>query len=191
MTHPTQDVNAAAVVIGLFHTAIKTANLAASLQFYKGILGLREIHRPDFGFPGAWLACPSPGGAAIIHLYAGGPALGAGGTGPLDTLNASGTVTLDTLNATGKVPLGSAAVDHVSLACSGFHAFRSRIQAAGLAWREQVVPGTTLWQLFVYDPSGVQFELTFEGAVEPGALPDMSPGRVYVAGVNFFAAPTP
>lgn len=153
-----------ALVIGLFHTAIKTADLAASLAFYESILGLKEIPRPDFGFSGAWLACPSPGGAAIIHLYAGGPALGTNGA----------------------VPVGSAAVDHISLACSGFHAFRDRFKANGLAWREQVVPGTTLWQLFVYDPSGVQFELTFEGSVEPGALPDTSPGLAYVPGAHFF-----
>ena len=159
-----QAQDASAVVIGLFHTAIKTADLPASLVFYKSVLGLKEIDRPDFGFPGAWLACPTPGGAAIIHLYSGSPALGVGGA----------------------VPVGSAAIDHVSLACSGFHAFRNRFQAAEKDWREQVVPGTTLWQLFVYDPSGVQFELTFEGAVEPGALPDMSPGRRYVAGASFF-----
>lgn len=154
-----------AVVIGLFHTAIKTADLAASLAFYKNILGLKEVHRPDFGFPGAWLACPLPGGGAIIHLYAGGPALGDSAV----------------------VPVGTAAIDHVSLACSGFHAFLDRIQAANLPWREQVVPGTTLWQLFVYDPSGVQFELTFEGTAEVGEPPDESPGRRYVAGVSFFA----
>jgi len=167
MNNTTEPEGASAVVIGLFHTAIKTADLAASLRFYKSILGLKETCRPDFGFPGAWLACPTPGGTAIIHLYAGGPAL----------------------SAIGVAPSGSAAIDHVSLACSGFHAFRSRFQAAGMAWREQVVPGTTLWQLFVYDPSGVQFELTFEGSVETGPLPDMSPGRRYVAGVSFFEAP--
>ena len=153
-----------ALVIGLFHTAIKTSDLHASMAFYKSILGLKEILRPDFGFAGAWLACPSPGGAAIIHLYSGGPALGASGT----------------------VPVGSAAVDHISLACSGFHSFRDRFKNHGLAWREQVVPGTSLWQLFVYDPSGVQFELTFEGSVEPGALPDTSPALAYVPGSNFF-----
>jgi len=161
--------NSNAVVIGLFHTAIKTADLVGSLRFYTNILGLKEVQRPDFGFPGAWLACPTPGGAAVIHLYAGGPAL----------------------SPTGMVPSGSAAIDHVSLACSGFHAFRSRIRAAGMPWREQVVPGTTMWQLFVYDPSGVQFELTFEGACELGELPDMSPGRRYVAGESFFEVPTP
>ena len=51
-------------------------------------------------------------------------------------------------------------------------------------------PGTTLWQLFVYDPSGVQLELTFEGAIEGDEGPDLSPGRVYVPGASFFKPAT-
>jgi hypothetical protein len=99
-----------------------------------------------------------------MHIYAGGPALG----------------------ADGRAPSGTAAIDHVSLSCSGFHEFRARFRQFGLAWREFLVPGTTLWQLFVYDPSGVQLELTFEGSAEAGPPPDMTPGRVYVAGSSFF-----
>ncbi|MFZ3117775.1 MAG: glyoxalase [Variovorax sp.] len=153
-----------AITHGLFHLAIKTANLEATRAFWVGVIGLREIARPDFGYPGAWLACGQPGGQAIIHVYAGGPALG----------------------DTGQVPSGTGAIDHVSLACSGYHAYIARFRAAQLDWREFLVPGTTLWQLFVHDPSGVQLELTFEGAVEPGAPPDMSPPRVYRAGDSFF-----
>ena len=154
----------AAITHGLFHLAIKTANLDATRAFWTGVIGLREIARPDFGYPGAWLACGQPGGQAIIHVYAGGPALG----------------------ASGQAPSGTGAIDHVSLACSGYHAYVARFRAAQLDWREFLVPGTTLWQLFVYDPSGVQLELTFEGAVEPGAPPDMSAARVYRAGQSFF-----
>lgn len=157
-----------ALTHGLFHLAIKTADLAATRAFWIGVIGLREVPRPDFGYPGAWLACGQPGGQAIIHVYAGGPALG----------------------GQASVPQGTAAIDHVSLACSGYHAYIARFRAAGLAWREFLVPGTTLWQLFVYDPSGVQLELTFEGAVETGAPPDMSPGRVYRAGESFFDTAT-
>ena len=153
-----------AITHGLFHLAIKTANLDATRAFWVGVIGLREIARPDFGYPGAWLACGQPGGQAIIHVYAGGPALG----------------------AKGQVPSGTGAIDHVSLACSGYHAYVARFRAAQLDWREFLVPGTTLWQLFVYDPSGVQLELTFEGAVETGAPPDMSAARVYRAGHSFF-----
>lgn len=154
------------MVAGLFHVAVKTNDLAATTAFYVRILGLREAPRPDFGYPGAWLAVPLPGGPAILHIYAGGPALG----------------------AEGRAPLGTAAIDHVSLACRGYHGFIARFREAGLDWREFLVPGTTLWQLFVYDPSGVQCELTFEGAAEAGPPPDMAPGRAYVAGSSFFRA---
>lgn len=157
-----------ALTHGLFHLAIKTADLAATRAFWIGTIGLREVPRPDFGYPGAWLACGQPGGQAIVHIYAGGPALGGQAC----------------------VPQGTAAIDHISLACSGYHAYIARFKAAGLAWREFLVPGTTLWQLFVYDPSGVQLELTFEGAVEAGAPPDMSPDRVYRAGESFFDTDT-
>mgnify|MGYP000935246454 CR=1 FL=1 len=134
----------------LFHLAIKTSDLAATRHFWTRVIGLREIHRPDFGYPGAWLACPQPGGLAIIHVYAGGPALG----------------------ADGKAPSGTAAIDHVSLSCSGYRSYISRFKAAGLDWREFAVPGTTLWQLFVYDPSGVtRFSLP-----RPWDLPGMPSG---------------
>ena len=74
-----------ATVHGLFHLAIKTSDLAATRHFWTKVIGLRDMHRPDFGYPGAWLACPQPGGLAIIHVYAGGPALGADGKAPYGT----------------------------------------------------------------------------------------------------------
>lgn len=164
----TAPTGSAALTLGLFHLAIKTSDLALTRAFWCGVIGLREVHRPDFGYPGAWLACPQPGGQAIIHVYAGGPALGG----------------LD------HVPSGTAAIDHVSLACAGYHAYCARFLAAGLKWREFLVPGTTLWQLFVYDPSGVQLELTFDGASEDGPPPDMSKDRIYRAGLSFFDSST-
>ena len=153
-----------ATVHGLYHVAIKTADLAATRMFWTDVIGLREIDRPNFGYPGAWLGCPQPGGLGIIHVYAGGPALG----------------------PEGKSPAGTAAIDHISLSCSGYRSYVSRFKAAGLDWREFIVPGSTLWQLFVYDPSGVQLELTFESGIEGTDLPDVTPGRVYAAGTNFF-----
>jgi catechol 2,3-dioxygenase-like lactoylglutathione lyase family enzyme len=156
------------VVTGLFHVAIKTNDLEATIRFYTTILGLRQIDRPDFGFPGAWLACTTPVGESIFHIYAGGPALG----------------------AEGHAPVGTAAIDHISLTATGYHQFCRQFQEAGIDWREFIVPGTTLWQLFVYDPNGVQLELTFEGKAEEAPLPDMSPGRAYVAGINFYQPET-
>jgi catechol 2,3-dioxygenase-like lactoylglutathione lyase family enzyme len=149
-------------ISGLLHVAIKTNDLAATIAFYRDVIGLSELHRPAFGYPGAWLGTAD--GAALIHIYAGGPALGADGV----------------------APVGTAAIDHVSLTATGFHQFIKSFRAQGIDWREFKVPGTSLWQLFVYDPSGVQLELTFDGAREDGPEPDMSPGRSYVAGASFF-----
>ncbi len=154
-------------VSGLFHVAVKTNDLAATVRFYEDVVGLKSVWRPDFGYPGAWLATPE--GAAIMHIYAGGPALG----------------------TQGKAPYGTAAIDHVSLSATGYHDYIAAFRAAKYDWREFKVPGTTLWQLFVYDPSGVQLELTFDGASEPGPAPDMSDGRRYIAGSSFFTGATP
>ena len=149
---------------GLFHIAIKTNNLEATKYFYTKVIGLIEVFRPDFGFPGAWIASPIPGGQAIIHVYAGGPALGKEGV----------------------TPTGTSAIDHGSFSCSGYHTYRNRFIELGLPFKEFLVPNTSIWQLFIYDPSGVQLELTFEGKIEQGPPPDMSEGRRYIAGASFF-----
>jgi catechol 2,3-dioxygenase-like lactoylglutathione lyase family enzyme len=151
-------------ISNLFHVAIKTNDLEATVHFYTEVLGLHAVSRPDFGYPGAWLA--APGGEAIIHIYAGGAALG----------------------ADGRAPYGTAAIDHVSITATDFHGFIERFKKHGLDWREFNVPAAKLWQLFVYDPSGVQLEITFDATKESGAEPDVK-NRGYVAGSSFFKEP--
>ncbi len=151
-------------ITGLFHVLIKTNDLPQTLKFYTEVLGLREAKRPPFGFPGAWLACSTPMSDIIIHVWAGGPGMGENGISPY----------------------GTATIDHVSLTAIGHEAYRRRFEKYSLPWREFIIPETTLWQLFVYDPSGVQIELTFdsEGEAEPhGPIP---PGRLYSPGEKFF-----
>lgn len=38
----------------LNHVAIHVADVERSLEFYSEVLGLRELDRPAFSFPGAW-----------------------------------------------------------------------------------------------------------------------------------------
>ncbi|MBN9050073.1 MAG: VOC family protein [Rhizobiales bacterium] len=147
-------------VTGLFHLAIKTADLDATVAFYTQVLGLTLAPRPDFGFPGAWLAVKD--GPAIIHVYAGSPAM-----------------------VDGKFPHGTGAVDHLSLMVKGWDDCRARIEKTGRPWREQIVPGTNLWQIFVNDPSGLLLELTFDGDQEGRSRPDIAPERQYMAGKQF------
>src|SRR4026208_36064 len=91
-------------VTGLFHVAIKTNDLDATVKFYTEVLGMKLVHRPDFGFPGAWIAAGDS--IPIIHIYAGGPALG----------------------ADGKTPYGTSALDHVSLTIKGWDETLERAQ---------------------------------------------------------------
>lgn len=153
-------------ISNLFYVAIKTNNLDATVRFYTEVLGLHPVARPDFGYPGAWLA--APGGAAIIHIYAGGAALG----------------------ASGRALYGTGAIDHVSITATGFHGFIERLKKRDLDRREFNVREAGLWQLFVYDPSGVQLEITFDAARESGPEPDMK-SRGYVAGSSFFKESMP
>ena len=119
------------------------------------------VHRPDFGFPGAWIAAGDS--IPIIHIYAGGPALG----------------------ADGKTPYGTSALDHVSLTIKGWDECHERVKKLGSDWRAAIVPGTSLWQIFVHDPSGVMMELTFDGKAEGRPTPDIPADRVYMAGKPF------
>jgi catechol 2,3-dioxygenase-like lactoylglutathione lyase family enzyme len=151
-------------VTGLFHVLVKTNDLPQTLVFYKQVLGMREAKRPPFGFPGAWLCCSTPASDIIIHVWSGGPAFG----------------------PTGVSPYGTATIDHVSLTAIGHEGFRGRFKKYGLPWREFIIPETTLWQLFVYDPSGVQIELTFDSAGEAAPHGEIERAHLYTPGENFF-----
>ena len=50
----------------MHHVSFAVADLDASMDFFCGVLGLPEDNRPDFEFPGAWLAV----GDRQIHLIA-------------------------------------------------------------------------------------------------------------------------
>ncbi len=48
------------------HISFAVRDLEASLHFYRDVLGLEDIPRPDFGIPGAWLGA----GNSQVHLIA-------------------------------------------------------------------------------------------------------------------------
>jgi catechol 2,3-dioxygenase-like lactoylglutathione lyase family enzyme len=57
-------------VVGMNHFTVLTDDLERTRRFYSDLLGLTEGHRPDLGFPGAWLYC---GDQAVLHVIAGRP----------------------------------------------------------------------------------------------------------------------
>jgi len=127
-------------VQALEHVTIRCADLGRTRDFYVDLMGLAEGARPDFPFRGHWLYL---GGIPVIHLvdahdkgsaWGGEPGVAAGDTGPFD---------------------------HVAFRGDDFGAMRARLVAAGVAFRERVVPGGALSQLFVRDPDGVLVEINF------------------------------
>ena len=49
---------------GIHHVSINVEDVAVAKEFYVGILGLEDMDRPDFDFPGAWLRA----GEQEVHL---------------------------------------------------------------------------------------------------------------------------
>lgn len=52
------------VFTGIHHASVLVSDTGRSLGFYRDILGLAQVERPDLGFPGAWLGV----GGQQIHL---------------------------------------------------------------------------------------------------------------------------
>lgn len=149
-------------IAGLFHVAIKAASLEATERFYCDVLGLTLAPRPPLKVPGIWLATRSPEANVVIHVYGGEVARSADGTHPV----------------------GGNAVDHVALSAHGFNDMKRSLSARAIPFRERPVPDSPLWQLFVYDPNGIQLELNFHSGSEAGPGPD--PANDQKRGVNWY-----
>jgi len=129
----------------LEHVNIRCARLAATKAFYIDIIGLADGPRPAFPFGGAWLYC---GDTAVVHLVDANDHPG------------SWTGTLERPSDT-QPGLATGAFDHVAFQGVDFDGMRQKLRGAGLTFRDRVVPGTGLKQIFVPDPEGVMVELNF------------------------------
>lgn len=127
------------MIAGMNHFTITAEDRKATLDYYCGLLGLVEGHRPDLGFPGAWLYVAG-GGPAVLHIY---------WDRPLPT------------ERTG-------VIDHLAFSATDLKAVKARFDERGIAYdlRRQVGAGT--WQLFSRDPNGAKVELDFDAAEASG-----------------------
>jgi glyoxylase I family protein len=115
---------------GMSHVSFPVRDLAASLAFYRDVLGFAEIPRPDLGFPGAWLRA----GDAEVHLIARAPGVPVGEPPP--ALN----------------PMAQ----HTAFRIADYEGALARLRTHGLQVLET---GPATGQMWVQDPDGHVIEL--------------------------------
>ncbi len=54
------------MIVGMNHFTVIAEDIARTLDFYVGLLGMEKGYRPDLGFPGEWLYAD---GKAVLHVY--------------------------------------------------------------------------------------------------------------------------
>jgi catechol 2,3-dioxygenase-like lactoylglutathione lyase family enzyme len=123
------------MIQGMNHFTITAEDRAQTLDFYCGLLGLVEGHRPALGFPGAWLYPPG-GPQAVLHIYWDRP-MPAQRTG---------------------------VIDHMAFSASDLKAVKARFDAAGVKYDLRQQAGSGTWQLFSFDPNGAKVELDFDAS---------------------------
>ncbi|AZS19273.1 MULTISPECIES: VOC family protein [unclassified Caulobacter] len=104
---------------------------------FYAMLGLTMGPRPDFGVGGAWLYV---GDHPLLHI----------------------------VETTRMPEPRRGALDHMAFFAQGFQAAAARIAAAGLTYRVIRTPRPfSFWQLFLFDPNGVEVELDFAADEAP------------------------
>lgn len=121
------------------HISFAVASLDRSLDFYLGVLGCRQLPRPEMGFRGAWLQT----GDQQIHLME--------CPSDMTTKTAETEATPDARN------------NHIAISVDDLIAAREYLSAQGVPFSPGPGP---LDQVFLSDPDGNTLELTAAAVVK-------------------------
>jgi glyoxylase I family protein len=119
-------------VEGLHHVSICVTDLERARRFYGDALGLSEIERPPFDFPGAWYAVGEVQLHLIVHPHP-------------RTLR--GTTDIDSRDG------------HYALRVTSYQTALRHLLDRGIPCRERAQNLTAWPQLFITDPDGNVIEL--------------------------------
>jgi glyoxylase I family protein len=119
---------------GAHHFSICAADIEDARGFYGGILGLAEIERPDFGFPGAWYQA----GDVQLHIIVAPEGVDVGRRPPQLT------------------PIAG----HIAFEIDDYEKAKAHLEGAGV---EVLGLGAKVGQMFVRDPDGNVVELIQPG----------------------------
>ena len=130
-------------VNGLDHVNIITADMDGTCAFYAGLLGLERRDAPPPLTPQTAQWMYDPAGKPILHINS----LDCSRSFPRDIVPGQDT----------------GAIHHVALNCSGHDEIVARLDAAGAAYKTNLVAAIGLRQVFTTDPNNVLLELNFFG----------------------------
>ena len=119
----------------LHHVSLSVTDLERARAFYGGVLGLREIERPPFDFPGAWFALGDRQLHLIVH------------TAPRSL---RGTTEVDPRDG------------HFALRVKSRRDALARLRAQGVEVRDNPRNATSWEQVHFTDPDGNVIELNTE-----------------------------
>ena len=123
------------LVDGFHHVSLSVTDLARAKHFYGEVLGLLELQRPPFDFPGAWYDL----GNAQLHLIVHASQRSLRGTTDVDSRDG-----------------------HFALRVRGYAAAVDRLRAHGVAFVERPINATQWAQIHLTDPDGNGIELNAE-----------------------------
>ena len=124
------------MITRLHHAAVCVTDIERAKRFYAEVLGLHEVARPNFDFPGAWYEF---GDGSQLHLIVHDTPLALRGTTAIDPKDG-----------------------HLALRVDSFAATLAHLQHHGVAvvaYRENKTPWA---QIYVTDPDGNVVELNAE-----------------------------
>jgi len=140
----------------LEHFLIQTSDMAATVKWYENVLGLKVGYTPDFKFPVTWLYI---GDKDVLHITEGGANISENRKAYLGQQS----------NAT----KGSGVVDHVAFRCTGLREMMENLKRHNVAFKQRMVSGQGLYQLFLLDPNDVKIELNFSNEEAKGLTPEL------------------
>ncbi len=120
----------------LHHVSVCVTDLTRAKHFYGEVIGLRELPRPDLGFPGAWYAV---GTTQELHLIVHLPSKTIRGTPEIDGRDG-----------------------HFAFRVTSYDETLTRLRAHGIALIESPRNATPWAQIYVTDPDGNVIEFNIE-----------------------------
>ena len=126
------------MILSLHHVSVCVSDLARAKHFYGEVVGLRELPRPDLGFPGAWYGV---GTGQELHLIVHPPSKTMRGTPEIDGRDG-----------------------HFAFRVQSYDQMLARLRAHGVALVESPRNKTPWAQVYVTDPDGNVIEFNVERA---------------------------